>query len=91
MNTFNDPLLQQQAKRLEIGRKGEAWVAAEERQRLTKPPFSGSAEVSMLWTDEAGNILQRQRDWFLLIDGTAYDLEVQNVLSAVNSLKRLAS
>lgn len=52
---------------------------------------TGVYEVSMLWTDEAGNILQRQRDWFLLIDGMAYDLEAQDVLSAVDSLKRLAS
>ena len=45
----------------------------------------------MMWTDMSGNVLQRQRDWFLLVDGEAFDLELQDVLSAVDSLKKKAS
>lgn len=52
---------------------------------------TGVYEVSILWADEDGNVLQRQRDWFLLVDGKAYDLEYCDVLNAVESLKRRAS
>lgn len=52
---------------------------------------TGVYEVSMLWTDEDGNVLQRQRDWFLLLNGKAYDLEFCDVLAAVESLKKKAS
>lgn len=48
---------------------------------------TGVYEVSMVWTDADGNVLQSQRDWFLLIDGKAYDLEFCDVLDAVESLK----
>lgn len=52
---------------------------------------TGVYEVSMMWTDEDGNVLQRQRDWFLLVNGKAYDLEFCDVLDAVESLKKKAS
>lgn len=52
---------------------------------------TGVYEVTMIWTDEDGTVLQRQREWFLLVDGKAYDLEVGDVLNAVNSLKEKAS
>ena len=34
---------------------------------------TGVYEVGMSWKDEDGNVLQRHRDWFMLIDGKAYD------------------
>lgn len=45
----------------------------------------------MVWTDVDGNVLQSHKDWFLLVDGKAYDLERCNVLDAVEFLKRKAS
>lgn len=52
---------------------------------------TGVYEESMQWKDSEGKVLQRQRDWFLLIDGRAYDLEPQDVLNAVDSLKKRAA
>ena len=52
---------------------------------------TGVYEVTAVWTDEGGHELQRQRDCFLLIDGKAYDLELYEVLDAVESLKRRAA
>lgn len=52
---------------------------------------TGVYEVSMVWTDVDGNVLQSQKDWFLLVNGKAYDLERCNVLDAVEFLKRRAS
>lgn len=52
---------------------------------------TGVYEVSMVWTDMDGCVLQRRKDWFLLVNGTAYDLDRCNVLNAVESLKRRAS
>lgn len=52
---------------------------------------TGVYEVSMVWTDVDGNVLQSHKDWFLLVDGKAYDLERCNVLDAVEFLKRKAS
>ena len=43
---MKDPLLHQQAERLEVGRKGEAWVTAMERQKLEGTPYAGTVEVS---------------------------------------------
>ena len=52
---------------------------------------TGVYEVSAVWTDGNGIELQRQRTWFLLINGDAYDLTVHDVLRAVDELKRRAS
>lgn len=49
---------------------------------------TGVYEVSMLWLDENEHIRQRQRSWFMLLDGRAYDLEFHDVLQAVESLKK---
>ena len=45
MNILKDPLLQQQAEHLEIGRKGENWVAAKELRKLESTSYAGSVEV----------------------------------------------
>lgn len=52
---------------------------------------TGVYEVTMVWTGEDGGILQYQRDWFLLVNGKAYDLERKDALAAVESLKKKAS
>jgi len=52
---------------------------------------TGVYEVSMVWTDVDGNVLQSHKDWFLLVNGKAYDLERCNVLDAVEFLKRRVS
>ena len=49
---------------------------------------TGVYEVGIEWTNADGHVLQRQRDWFLLVDGKAYDLEFCEVLEAVESLKQ---
>lgn len=46
MSILNDSFLQQQADRLEIGRKGEAWVAAREEEKLAGTPFSARIDSS---------------------------------------------
>lgn len=52
---------------------------------------TGVYEVTAVWTDEDGQELQRQRDCFLLLDGKAYDLELCEVLDAVELLKHRAA
>ena len=52
---------------------------------------TGVYEVGTEWVNAEGHVLQRQRDWFLLVDGKAYDLEFCDVLDAVESLKHRAA
>lgn len=52
---------------------------------------TGVYEVSMKWINEEGRVLQRRQDWFMLVDGTAYDLEIHDVLKAVNYLNQKAA
>lgn len=47
---------------------------------------TGVYEMTILWLNEAGFVLQRQRRWFLLVDGRTYDLKKKDVLAAVNFL-----
>ena len=47
---------------------------------------TGVYEVTMLWTNETGFRFQRQRSWFLLVDGRAHDLDKKDVLAAVDFL-----
>lgn len=44
---------------------------------------NGVYEATRRWIDENGFDIQRQRHWFRLIDGRAYDLEYNEVLDAV--------
>ena len=52
---------------------------------------TGVYEVGMKWLDAEGHVLQQKKDWFLLVDGEAFDLEYWDVLNAVDALKQRAA
>lgn len=45
MSILNDPLFHQQAVHIEVGRKGEAWVAAREREKLSGTQYADAVEL----------------------------------------------
>ena len=46
MNILKDPLLARQSEFLEAGRRGEAWVAERERQKLANTPYAACLNTS---------------------------------------------
>ena len=49
---------------------------------------TGVYEVGTSWIDGHGVVFLRQREWFLLVGGDAYDLQDQDVLHAVDALRQ---